>query len=78
MSSEHFVAIKVSNEAKHKQQAELDSMLKRGVSSKGKIGRGFGLAKLKQAVKKYKGTISITQEINHKEKANYLSVLIKF
>jgi len=76
--SSYTVIIKVSNESKHREQKYLDEMFKRGRSSKAKVGRGFGLAKLKQVVKKYNGKVSVSQVYKSKENANYLSVLIQF
>ena len=75
-STSRFVGIKVSNEAKHREKDRLETMLSRGIPTNGKIGRGFGLAKLKQTVKKYKGKVSITQE--QRGKTNYLSIVVRF
>jgi len=77
-SSSRYVAIKVANESKRYEQKYLEDMFKRGRSSKAKVGRGFGLAKLKQVVKKYNGKVSVSQRDNLKENTNYLSVLIRF
>jgi len=78
MSSEYFVAVKVSNEAKYQEQKRLEMMFNQGASTKAQIGRGFGLFKLKQTVKKYKGKVSVSQAQNMKEKTNYLSIFIRF
>jgi len=75
-STSRFVGIKVSNEAKHHEKDRLEAILSQGIPTNGKIGRGFGLAKLKQAVKKYKGKVSVSQE--QKGKNNYLSVVVRF
>ena len=75
-SADCFVGIKVSNEAKHHEKVRLEAMLNQGSSTKAQIGRGFGLIKLKQAVKKYKGKISVLQ--TQRGKTNYLSVLVRF
>ena len=75
-STDCFVAIKVSNEAKHHEKERLEAILNQGSSTKAQIGRGFGLIKLKQAVKKYKGKVSVSQA--QRGKINYLSVLVKF
>ena len=77
-SSDLFVVIKVSNEAKFQQKKQLKAMFSSNHSTKGKIGRGFGLLKLNQAVKKYNGEIDMSQEFQYKENTNYLSIILKF
>ena len=78
LSSGQAVMVKVANEAKHKSQEELNKMLVKSYSTKEKVGRGFGLAKLKRLVEKDKGKISIFQEFHSQEQANYLTVMINF
>ena len=78
LSSEQAVMIKVANEAKHKTQEELDKMLVKSYSTKEKVGRGFGLAKLKRIVEKNKGKIRILQNLHSQEQVNYLTVMINF
>jgi len=80
ISSSSFVVIEVANEAKYKEKAYLEAILKTGQTSSKKalIGRGFGLAKLKRAVKKHYGKISVSAEPDSLGRINYLSVLIRF
>jgi len=76
LSSERKILIKVSNEAKEKTQEELDKMLIKNYSTKGKVGRGFGLAKLNKLVNKYHGTIRLTQAYHSKEQVNFLTIVL--
>jgi len=78
LATEHVLFIKVANEAKTKSPQELYSMLTKGYSTKEKVGRGFGLSKLKKLVEKYQGNIIITQEINPDIQVNYIIFTLNF
>lgn len=78
LSTEHILLIKVANECAVKDPSELKSMLSKGFSTKGRIGRGFGLPKLKKLVESHQGTITISQEMNATEQVNYLSITLNF
>jgi len=78
LSTEHVLFIKVANESESKSSQELYNMLTKGYSTKEKVGRGFGLSKLKKFVDNYKGNITITQEINPALQANYITFTLNF
>ena len=78
LSTENFLIIKTSNDTQLKTQQELDNMLTKGYSTKGKVGRGFGLSKLKQLVESHQGNISISQEINVASQTNYIVFMLTF
>ena len=78
LTTEHVLFIKVANEAESKSPQELYSMLSKGYSTKEKVGRGFGLAKLKKLVENYQGNIIITQELHPLVEANYITFTLNF
>ena len=78
LSTEHVLFIKVANEAEPKDPQELYNMLSKGYSTKEKVGRGFGLAKLKKRVENHQGNIIITQEMNPTMQANYITFTLNF
>jgi len=78
LTTEHVLFIKVANEAESKSPQELYSMLSKGYSTKEKVGRGFGLAKLKKLVENHQGNIIITQEINPTVQTNYITFTLNF
>jgi len=78
LSTEHVLFIKVANEADAKDQQELYNMLSKGYSTKEKVGRGFGLAKLKKLVESHQGNIIVTQEMNPAVQANYIAFTLNF
>jgi signal transduction histidine kinase len=78
LSTEHILMIKVANEAELKRSQELENMFSKGYSSKGKIGRGFGLPNLAKFVDSYQGQITITQEMNVEFQTNYIVFMLNF
>jgi len=78
LSTEHILFIKVANETKSKTSQELENMLVKGYSTKGKIGRGFGLPKLKKFVERHQGNLTISQEMNEEVQANYIVFMLNF
>jgi len=76
LCSENRLLIKVENESKEKSKAELDQMLVKSYSSKDKIGRGFGLAKLNKYIQNNYGNIEMTQAFHNCEKVNYLTIVV--
>jgi len=78
LSSENILLIKVANETSEKTPQALENMLIKGYSTKGTVGRGFGLLKLKKLVEKQGGTMTISQEINTYEQVNYISFTLNF
>jgi len=78
LSTEHVLFIKVANEVESKTPQELYSMLSKGYSTKEKVGRGFGLSKLKSLVESHQGNIIITQEMNPTAQANYIVFTLNF
>ena len=78
LSTEHILFIKVANETKSKTSQDLDNMLVKGYSTKGKIGRGFGLPKLKELVESHQGNMTISQELNMETQTNYISFMLNF
>ena len=78
LSTEHVLFIKVANEIESKTPQELYNMLSKGYSTKEKVGRGFGLSKLKSLVESHKGNIIITQEMNPIAQANYIVFTLNF
>ena len=78
LSTEHVLFVKVANEAESKDPQDLDNMLAKGYSTKEKVGRGFGLSKLKKLVESYQGNIIVTQEMNPTLQANYIAFTLNF
>lgn len=78
LSTEHILLIKVANETKPKTSQELNRMLVKGYSTKRKIGRGFGLSKLKSLVESHQGNLTISQEMNKEVEANYIAFTLNF
>ena len=78
LSTEHVLFVKVANEAESKDQQDLDNMLAKGYSTKEKVGRGFGLSKLKKLVESQQGNIIVTQEMNPTLQANYIAFTLNF
>jgi len=78
LSTEHVLFIKVANEAELKTPQELYNMLSKGYSTKEKVGRGFGLSKLKKLVENHQGNIIITQEMNPNVKTHYITFTLNF
>jgi len=86
LSTEHVLLIKIANETALKTAQELENMLVKGYSTKGAVGRGFGLSKLKKFVEKQGGTMTISQEINvyqhaqesYTDRANYICFTLHF
>jgi len=78
LSTSNILFIKVSNETPMNTPQNLENMLAKGYSTKGKIGRGFGLPKLKKLVEKHDGTITVSQEVNVAEQVNYISFTLNF
>jgi len=78
LSTEHVLFIKVANEAESKDPQELYNMLSKGYSTKEKVGRGFGLSKLKKLVESQQGNMIVTQEINPILQANYIAFTLNF
>jgi sensor histidine kinase regulating citrate/malate metabolism len=76
LCSENRVLIKVENDTKEKTQDELNNMLLKNHSTKGKVGRGFGLAKLDTFVQKHHGNIEITQAYHNEQQVNYLTIMV--
>jgi len=78
LSTENVLFIKVANEAEARSPQELYRMLSKGYSTKEKVGRGFGLSKLKKLVENHQGNIIITQEQNPSMQANYITFTLNF
>jgi len=78
LSTEHILFIKVANEAPKSIPQNLENLLAKGYSTKGKVGRGFGLSKLKKLVEKYDGSITISQEMNAHEQVKYILFTLNF
>jgi len=78
LSTSHIMFIKVANESEVKDEQMLENMLKKGYSSKGKVGRGFGLSKLAKLVASHEGTMTVNQEMRAVESENYLSFTLNF
>jgi hypothetical protein len=75
--SEYLLLIKVKNESKLK-DTDLGKMMKKGYSSKGNVGRGVGLAKLKRVVENKGGKLLPPSQIIHdEENVNYLTMTIR-
>lgn len=77
-STENILLIQVANETTRKTPQDFENMLAKGYSTKRKVGRGFGLSKLKKLVEKLDGTITISQEINVDEQKNYIFFTLNF
>lgn len=75
-SAKSLVKITVANETSEKTEKELKRLLQKGYSTKGKVGRGYGLAKLKKLVEKYDGEINISQEYHLDEGVNYIKFVV--
>jgi len=78
LATEHVLFIKISNEAEAITQTDIKNIYSKGFSTKGKVGRGFGLPKLKKLVESFDGTISITADINAREQVKYLTFTLNF
>jgi len=73
--SEYVLSIKVKNESNLK-ESELEKIMKKGYSSKRKVGRGFGLPKLKRIVESKGGRLLAEQAIHEEEGVNYLTLTV--
>ena len=78
LSTEHVLLIKVANATGRKTSKSLSNMFIKGYSTKGKVGRGFGLAKLKKFVESHQGEIAVSQEINPVSEHNYITFILNF
>ena len=68
--------IQVKNESKLKDE-DIEKIMKKGYSTKGSIGRGLGLAKLKKLVESEGGKITAEQDFHETHRVNYLAITIR-
>jgi len=78
LSTANLLFIKVANETPHKDEISIEKMFDNGYSTKNKVGRGFGLSKLKKTVDKLDGNINISQFNDPNHGVNYISFTLNF
>lgn len=69
--------IKVANQSRTIQMDEFEDFFQKGYSTKGTKNRGYGLSRLSDIVRKYSGTIELTN-VQKEKQQNYVVFLVSF